>query len=149
MLIHYSDKPLRLIYSTEQGEPNHKPKGLWVSVEGEYGWPQWCEQERYVIEHLTCKNIVLLNNTAKIIKLTSPQDIDTFTQQYRSPTNSDNNYCYHIEWNKIAAIYQGIIISPYQWSRRLKGHCFWYYAWDCASGCIWDATAIESICSIS
>ncbi|QBI98814.1 hypothetical protein SEA_BOBBY_184 [Mycobacterium phage Bobby] len=48
-----------------------------------------------------------------------------------------------IDWGKVAADYGGIIIAPYQWSRRMDPH--WYYTWDCASGCIWNLEAIESL----
>ncbi len=47
--------------------------------------------------------------------------------------------------DQVAKLYQGIIIAPYCYSIRLDNDCFWYYPWDCASGCIWDATAIAAL----
>jgi hypothetical protein len=48
-----------------------------------------------------------------------------------------------IDWQRVAEQHQGIIITPYQWECRYS--IDWYYIWDCASGCIWDPDAIESI----
>lgn len=50
----------------------------------------------------------------------------------------------HINWPMVADRYQGIVIAPYLWSRRMDGG-LWYYGWDCASGCIWDAAAVASV----
>ena len=52
---------------------------------------------------------------------------------------------YDIDWNRVAKKYQGIIITPYIWERRLTTTCTWYYGWDVASGCIWDNKAIKEI----
>lgn len=49
----------------------------------------------------------------------------------------------YIDWASVCRAYQGIVISPYFWSRRMGP--MWYYSWDCASGVIWDADAIESV----
>ena len=52
-----------------------------------------------------------------------------------------------IDWPKVAERYDGIIIAPYQWSRRLDGP-MWYYGWDCASGCVWRARAVLELKSM-
>lgn len=54
-------------------------------------------------------------------------------------------FVYEIDWKKVTEEYQGIIISPYIWQRRLAPHTMWYYGWDVASGCIWDTDAIEEV----
>ena len=41
----------------------------------------------------------------------------------------------------------GIIIAPYQWYCRMTVD--WYYTWDCASGCIWNLDAIESVNAVT
>ena len=48
-----------------------------------------------------------------------------------------------IAWEKVAAKYDGLIITPYIWQRRMELN--WYYTWDCASGCIWNVRAIKDI----
>ena len=50
-----------------------------------------------------------------------------------------------IDWAEVASKYDGIIISPYQWSLRLDMEMMWYYGWDCASGCIWNISAIKEL----
>lgn len=47
------------------------------------------------------------------------------------------------DWIDVASRYSGIEIAPYQWKRRIHPSTFWYYTWDCASGCIWDLSAIK------
>ena len=49
-LLHYSSKPITAVYSVSQGPglEHHrydKPRGLWLSVEGEDDWRSWCEAE--------------------------------------------------------------------------------------------------------
>ena len=53
-----------------------------------------------------------------------------------------------MDWGYLATQYQGLIIAPYLWDLRLFGPA-WYYGWDCASGCIWDLTAVESFSLVS
>jgi hypothetical protein len=50
-----------------------------------------------------------------------------------------------IDWSKVAKDFDGIVITPYLWERRLDHHVNWYYGWDCASGCIWNTSVIETI----
>jgi hypothetical protein len=90
---------------------------------------------------------------SRLLRLTSEQAIHTFTEKYRAKiddlpvwmagTRSISSM--HIEWPKVAAEYGGIEIAPYQWSCRLDPDVSWYYGWDVASGCIWDASLITAI----
>jgi hypothetical protein len=54
-----------------------------------------------------------------------------------------------IAWDRLRERYQGLIVTPYIWERRLTmgngPDAMWYYFWDCASGCIWDPAAIASV----
>lgn len=50
-----------------------------------------------------------------------------------------------LDWAAIGKLYDGIIIAPYLWERRLNGGAMWYYGWDCASGCIWNPRAISEV----
>jgi hypothetical protein len=54
---------------------------------------------------------------------------------------------YEIDWYRVAEQYDGIIITPYIYERRLTEYTTWYYSWDCASGCIWNGKAIANITS--
>ena len=78
-------------------------------------------------------------DTSRCLWLRTVDDIDEFEADYLEPN-----------WAPTAAQYAGVIIAPYQWERRLDGDASdWYYGWDCASGCIWNADAIASIAVLS
>ena len=136
-LWHYSLKPLTKAYSCQQDKTSMKPSGLWVSVGA--SWKQWCQDESFGLNSLKCKAEIKLDTT-KILILSSAAEIDTFTKKYNNDPSS-----FYIDWQAVADKYSGIIIAPYIYSRRLASHTSWYYPWDCASGCIWDATSIKSI----
>lgn len=157
-LLHHTDStefpPPSSIKSTPQGfkredgrtERIDKPAGFWVSVEGPDDWAHWCTSESFGLGKRTFE--VLLSPNANILCLNSALDIDLFTQEYGMgypglPRLSMSNP--GIDWKRVAEKHQGIIITPYIWSRRLDGGASWYYGWDCASGCIWDAEAIAEI----
>jgi hypothetical protein len=151
-LIHFSDAPLGDVRSTPQWEqPHMKPRGLWLSVEdGDHGWSNWCQGENWGLERLTHAHDVTLRDDASILRLAGGNEIDAFTAQFQvvpdDPKSSRSDFRGHyINWRAVAQQYQGIIIAPYCWSRRLHDGTVWYYGWDCASGCIWDADAIERV----
>ena len=148
-LIHYSREPLTEVRSVAQRDTHHpagigKPRGLWVSVEGEDDWRAWCTSENFGIENLKWETEVFLADDARILRLSSAAEIDDFTRRYvrAHPDHPELRALQVPDWQEIEKSYQGIIIAPYCWQRRLSDHTFWYYGWDCASGCIWDATAI-------
>jgi hypothetical protein len=148
-LIHYSASPVTCVQSRSQPftEFQHqKPKGLWVSVEGKADWKDWCQMENFGLDRLAVGNVVTLAATANILRLRSACDLDDFTRTYGVPfhwQHSGSHLGSGIQWPVVAMAHQGIIIAPYIWSRRMDFG--WYYGWDCASGCIWDAGAIETI----
>jgi hypothetical protein len=141
LLIHYSKKPIEKILSRPGARMTKglilKPCGLWVSI-GD-AWRQWCIEEEYNTKALVCATEIILMPDAKILHLHTAKQIDMFTSDYSMLDGLHN-----IDWDRIAMQYQGIIIAPYCWQRRLTDHTLWYYGWDCASGCIWDAAAISS-----
>jgi hypothetical protein len=137
-LLHHSVSPLLRIENREQcTQPQHKPQGIWVSVEGVDDWKTWCLAQRWGLDRLEHTAEIHLRQDARILRLTSAQEIDSFTADYGSINSIDG-----IHWQRVADQYQGIIIAPYVWSRQF--YPLWYYGWDCASGCIWDAQAIDS-----
>jgi hypothetical protein len=76
-------------------------------------------------------------------------DLDAFTLRYADERPWSFEGRQHIDrsinWAGVAKDYQGVIIAPFVWDRRLHDAYSWYYTWDCASGCIWDAAAIERV----
>ena len=123
-----------------------KPEGFWVSVDGPCDWLEWTTSEdfgRGAIRHR-----VELVRDAKVLFITNVVELDAFAKKYeklyRFGTFTDQG----IDWKAVAKDYHGIIIAPYQWERRLSRYSKWYYGWDCASGCIWNPKAIQSIDAI-
>lgn len=142
---HYSASPIiEPLSKGQDDEPGPKPRGLWVSVPGEDDWPSWCRAEDFRLGALSIRHEIVVHDD-DILWLKSGWEVDKFHNEYGSWAREawQSNY---IHWAGVAKEYKGIIIAPYQWSRRLDGPASrWYYGWDCASGCIWDASAIVSI----
>lgn len=148
MLRHYSHHRIDVVRSVTNPPGGHrKPRGFWLSVDGSgEGWADWCKENdfdsgwRYVYG-------VNLSRGANILMIEDVSGLDSFTEEYG--VSMDRHHSTLIEWARVADDYQGVIISPYQWGRRLDGPASgWYYGWDCASGCIWDADAVGWLMAI-
>lgn len=151
VLSHYTEKPIKILRSTEQPGRQHgwaaqpKPHGLWVSVDGDDDWVSWCESENFATGDKHHYRIHLARPES-ILWATDALDVRCISERYDKPMNlSYVRRGHYIDWQRIAAEYAGIVIAPYQWSCGLAEDTHWYYSWDCASGCIWDATAIDRI----
>jgi hypothetical protein len=143
-LSHFSAKRVTAVEpSNPVGKRWDKPAGFWVSVDGGDDWESWCIAEDFAKERLAIRHRVTLAPNANILLLNGPFSLDAFTREYRVDTSSLNRD--RIDWKLVGERYDGIIIAPYVWSRRLDGDCGWYYNWDCASGCIWQPRAVASI----
>ena len=160
-LVHWSHKIVTEVKGSHQSEKNRgigKPHGFWVSDEsrGAYGWRTWCRSEGFRPYGFRYEHHVELADNAKILYLRTAKDIDDFADEYKADSELNKTMAelphaewggasiYEIDWKRVAKKYHGIIITPYQWKQRLGRH-MWYYSWDCASGCIWNARAIKSI----
>lgn len=146
-LLHYAEKPTTLdMRNYEQAASRYwmKPRGLWVSVEGEDDWPTWCRSEQFRLAALDNVHEVVLKPDAHVLTISSKDELIAFTNEYSAPSPNlwGNDRTETIDWWTVATRYGGIIIAPYQWSCRFS--LSWYYGWDVASGCIWDIDAIES-----
>lgn len=144
-LSHFSDAREVVPRSVTQDFPisgYSKPQGLWVSVDGDDDWPSWASGEDYPIGRN--RHRVVLAADAKIMHITNRWQLLDFTEQYGILTPLSSSHL--IQWSLLEFQgYEGIIIAPYQWDCRLDNRTSWYYGWDCASGCIWNAKAIESV----
>lgn len=169
-LVHWSGKIVTQVHGRHQDRDYNesrqnrrryagpgKPHGFWLSDEqrGAGGWASWCRSERFRPYSLRYEHEVELYENAKILYLRTPKDIDDFGDKYGyslleklghklDDSMYGGKYIDQIDWHRVAKKYQGIIITPYIWPQRLGRH-MWYYGWDCASGCIWNARAIKSI----
>lgn len=146
LLSHYSDNLALCPESKPQrdqtcGGRYDKPDGLWVSVDGEDDWPSWCKSEDYRDPDRQNQYRIHLAPDANILYLRTVGDLLSFSSRY--PAAIGGIAAVGIDWVAVADHWQGIVIAPYQWQVRLQLN--WYYTWDCASGCIWDAAAIAGI----
>jgi len=155
--IHFSGTKVKAIYSQEQGdEPHFKPYGFWFSDESDFGWSEWCKGEDFHLGNLKYQSQITISDKANILYIRNGKQLEKFTKDYQKlPSGMKEAYeksgfglelgSMWIDWKKVAKKYQGIVITPYLWKYRMDINIEWYYPWDCASGCIWDKDAIESI----
>jgi len=146
ILEHYSANPVVAVTSRKQDPDTYrhsKPDGFWISVKGERDWPSWCRDEGFREGNLALRHVVTLMPSANILHVASAIQLDDFNDEYFKPGITP--WASGIDWARVAERYDGIIIAPYQWNRRMSDHCGWYYGWDCASGCIWNSEAILSV----
>lgn len=159
-LFHYSSAYLEKINDEEQVghhiERGDKPNGLWFSAgDGDDGWLAWCEAESFRPQALTHVTEIILRPDANILRLSGAVELDLFTAKHRcipeyakaGPESLRRLYGpgHAIDWKTVASQYDGIIIAPYCYQRRLHDGTHWYYSWDCASGCIWRARAVQTL----
>jgi hypothetical protein len=146
-LYHYSAEPFVLdpqrVYQQEGHEKlQMKPRGLWLSVESDdeesFGWRDWCEREEFGLSRLTHRTELILQ-PAHVLHLDSSAALLAFTRRYER-THDGFSFFHLMDWAAVAQDYRGLLIAPYDWNLRLDLH--WYYAWDCASACIWDCSTL-------
>ncbi len=147
-LRHYAAEVLEFDQSKTYGQTNEqwrhfKPRGFWVSVLGEDDWPSWCRSEDFRTEKLAVEHEVRLTAEANVLLIENLLQFRDFDRRYAVPLVPGLASRW-VDWLSVSEDYAGVIIAPYFWSQRL-GDAPWYYSWDCASGCIWDLSAIESV----
>lgn len=147
VLNHYATDPLWQVRSMKQDENNRmagvdKPLGIWLSDCSDYGWARWCINEGFRLDRLRVRTKCTVDMT-DVLLLDTYDKMMLFNNQYGMPLIPDRQFAMRsIDWGSVADKYKGIVITPYQWVCRLAPDFFWYYGWDCASGCIWDVSCI-------
>jgi len=143
-------------YHKQTGD-SFKPYGFWLSVEdeGSHNWKDWCIAESFKLENLQYKFLVDIQPDANILHLSTEKELIDFSVTYAlndpeefrifSKNFLGEPYVYRINWARLRELYDGIIISPYQWNLRMNQTTTWYYPWDCASGCIWNIKVIKGL----
>ena len=144
-LEHWNCRPIEQLDDRgyRQG-PCYKPDGLWVSVKGAQDWPEWLAQSDWGRERLNARHVVELVEDASILLIEGGPALEAFTKDFLlefQVGNLGKDSFGLIDWRRVAAMWDGIIIAPYCWTQRLS--LSWYYGWDCASGCIWGLSAIK------
>ncbi len=80
-------------------------------------------------------NILMINSMAELLE---------FSKKFK--TKDDRVTLFHhgyVDWKRVAELYDGVEIPNYIWECRLRLEPFWYYGWDCASGCVWNVKDIK------
>ena len=150
MRIHFSvdsDKDIKL-FGTNGYTAHSKPDGLWYSIEGQesHGWRAWCKGEHFRMDSFKAAWKIEFKDELEVLQLDT-YSLLSFTNQYASNTEdylNRNDFIHGINWDEVAKDFKAIEITPYAWEHRLTSQCAWYYGWDCASGCVWDVSCIES-----
>jgi hypothetical protein len=121
-----------------------KPRGFWLSVDGPDDWKEWCEGNEWRLDGLAYRVAFTVSPDADVRVITSVDELREFHDEFKVPPV---HVALHpmIDWVKVAERYDGIIIAPYLWSIRLDLDLFFYYGWDCASGCFWNLKVIEPV----
>lgn len=149
-LSHYSDHDEVAPYAVAQDSPSPvgKPRGLWVSVDGPDDWAEWNRVEQFRDIGAQHRHRVTLAPSSTVLHLGTLDALLEFSEAYRAPHpwRDGGTGVTTIDWQRVAERHQGVIIAPYQWPARLN--LMWYYPWDCASGCIWDPAAIDSVARV-
>lgn len=142
-LLHYSAKPFKFDPERKYAESHYgfKPVGLWLSVESDDDWPAWCRGESFHLEALKHVAEVILKPDANVLVIDTVEKLDAFNARFRKV--KDDFEVRNINWPAVKELYDGLVIAPYHWSRRLT--MMWYYGWDCASGVIWNLSAIAEV----
>lgn len=139
-VVKYDDHEINIDYNRQYIQKfTSKPTGFWVTIDHDYDWKYFCENNEYGIDRLKVKNYFNLK-TDNMLIINNLKEFDHFNKWY-----VDDNCSFNIDWDKISKQYDGILITDYFWERRLSKECKWYYGWDCASGCIWNLEVLEKI----
>jgi hypothetical protein len=136
------------VYPDSERDAYFKPKGLWVSDEDDFGWSHWCDSEQFDGMGRIYEHQVGLWPDHNILVIRDVESLDKFHERFAHDIlgtirpfgiNPRKDW---LDWRSVYPLWQGIIITPYLWDRRMD--YMWYYGWDCASGNIWDLSAIRS-----
>ena len=135
-------------------EPFGKPNGLWVSVGDAWRRYNW-ELRQDPVHKLQFKACVYANHIrlapeANLLLINNCDEFDRFNDRYGRAWNNPNVPDGRlIDWTAVAEQHQGIVIAPFlrhrAWDANGKwiSRSVWYWTWVCASGCIWDADAVD------
>ena len=146
--LHTTDNPkLKVRSHPKQQAVGMKPDGLWYGIgtawidwmvrEGYDQNPDWKDKHTFDIEIVS----------SKILILTTTKEFLDFEREFSTRDTILGSLYPMIDWQKVADRHSGIEIQKY--FREFRHSHKWYYIWDVASGCIWNADAVVSVKKIS
>lgn len=135
----------RFFHVIQQPEFDLKPYGTWVSVPGEDDWYTWCSRT-FGKADLAYRHTLELDTTDVLVISTRKALVD-FSKRYRTSLSGFEAFpdMLPLDWQRVAADYRGLVIAPWQPQVRMMT---WYYTWDCASGVIWDSSALRLLWTV-
>lgn len=151
ILTHYGEVvDLTRTYDQQENRRLDKPRGLWLSDENDYGWSEWCDDEQFRDTSTQVRTDFRFAEGANILHLATPEQLVDFTKEWGLANEDhiqkiygEDALSHQIDWVAVAGSYDGILITPYHWSKRLEVH--WYYGWDVASACVWNLDALVKL----
>ena len=144
--VHFTSHPLKRVRAARKQYTEVKPRGLWYSVQRDQdqwmGWLEWCRSEEFRYPEEFAHAFAIEVDPSDLLILDSDAAIEAFSREFSVPSCGRFR---EIEWKRVASEFKGVEIAPYSWRHRHDPETFWYYGWDCASGCVWDPTAVVGI----
>lgn len=115
-----------------------KPAGFWFGVGSE--WVDWTEYEMPDWKGDNLYSVEVDESQCLVIQ--DEFDFKDFSRTYGTPDGL-------IDWGRVSKDHKGVIIREYFPKYRMNPYYRWYYSWDIASGCVWDASAIRQVEQVS
>lgn len=140
-LVHYSDTPLQEVVDAPFQVEGRKPVGLWFSNDNKDGWRSWCKSQDFRQDQFNYKTTVKFKPDANILQLTNKRAVHKFYEKYGK--DPERPYRFKVDWPTVAKQYDAVYFPSYY--DELRDQYRWYDSFDCASGCVWNAKAIDSI----
>lgn len=122
------------LLETEQSS-RAKPRGLWFSCGREwldFAWRNEMFDGPGFVYTLTI-------DLRRVLKIRSSRELVLFSEHFSTQRYPGDSV---IDWVKVASIYEGIVICPWQSAVRNELGLEWYHPWDVASGCVWNPYAL-------
>lgn len=130
--------PLSQITSADAVNPETnsigKPGGFWFGVGSE--WVDWTKDEMPEWKGDNLYSVEVDESECLVIE--SEFDFRDFSRTYGTRDGM-------IDWERVSKDHKGIIVRQYFPKYRMNPQYRWYYSWDIASGCVWDASAIKQV----
>lgn len=128
--------------------PVGKPWGLWYGCGT--AWLEWsCTNNFRLHRYVLAVDV----DESRLLRLGTVKRIERFVRDYRDESRAVvipgvGDIIRAVDWGRVRERWVGVEIDTWQhpYDRRmLPVSCrlpIWYSAWDCASGCLWDLSAV-------
>lgn len=123
-----------------------KPGGFWYGVN--LDWIRWLMDQGYEDDsswmHPFLYEIEI--DESRVLKIATQQEFADLNRDYDQRADWIGYGKHHVlDWVRLKQGFAGLEISPYRHEVMGSLDCFWYHGWDCASGVVWDVSAITGL----